>query len=122
MVIKMEQREMALAEQRSRIMNSARSMYVTRLGLGNSIECQITIQHKHSEEIDFAKVLESVNLYIASVGETVKNFEEVSDGVYEHIAKLYSERDIDIHVINNNTGIAFVKEYRTHKPLQQLAI
>ena len=113
---------MALAEQRSRIMNSARSMYVTRLGLGNSIECQITIQHKHGEEIDFAKVLESVNLYIASVGETVKNFEEVSDGVYEHIAKLYSERDIDIHVINNNTGIAFVKEYLTHKPLQQLAI
>ena len=113
---------MALEEQRKRIMNVARALYVSRLDLGNGIDCQISVQHQRGEEIDFTKVLDSVNEYTSSVKDSAQNFEEVSDGIYNQVAKLYSERDIEVQVINNNTGVAFVKEYRTHKPLQQLAI
>jgi hypothetical protein len=118
----MDQREIALAEQRNRIISAARGLYSLRLNMGNGIDALVTIENKPGTEVDFQGVLDAVNAYATSVDQSAKNFEEVSDGIYGEVAKLYSERDIEVQVINNNSGVAFTKEYNTHKPLQSLAI
>jgi hypothetical protein len=118
----MEQREIALAEQRSRIITAARGTYSLRLDMGNGIDTLITIENKPGSDIDFEAVFKAVNTYTQSVAQASKNFEEVSDGIYIEVAKLYSERDIEVQVINNNSGVAFTKEYHTHRPYQSIAI
>jgi hypothetical protein len=118
----MEQREIALAEQRSRIITTARATYTLRLDMGNGIDTLVTIENKSGTEVDFQQVLNAVNAYATSVDQSAKNFEEVSDGIYIEVAKLYSERDIEVQVINNNSGVAFTKEYHTHRPYQSIAI
>ena len=112
---------MALLEQRNRIASAARGLYTLRLDLGNSIDCAVTIQNKRDEDIDFSKVLAAVNTFTSQVT-TAQNFEAVSDGIYNEVAQLYSERDIEVQIINNNSGIAFTKEYNTHKPHQSISI
>lgn len=118
----MEQREIALTEQRNRIMAAARGMYSLRLDMGNGIDCIVTIQNKQGLEINFEGILNAANAYAKSVDQASRNFEEVSDGIYIEVAKLYSEHDIEVQVINNNSGIAFTKEYNTHKPHLSTAI
>jgi hypothetical protein len=118
----MEQREIALAEQRNRIIAASRGVYSLRLDMGNNIDCVVTVENKQGTEINFQQVLDAVNAYTKSVDQSAKNFEEVSNGIYIEVAKLYSERDIEVQVINNNSGIAFTKEYHTHKPNLSIAI
>jgi hypothetical protein len=118
----MDQRDLALAEQRSRIIESARATYTLRLDMGNGIDTLVTIENKSGSDIDFEAVFKAVNTYAQSVAQASKNFEEVSDGIYGEVAQLYSERDIEVQVINNNSGLAFTKEYHTHRPLQSIAI
>jgi hypothetical protein len=118
----LEQREMALAEKRGHIKSAARSVYSVRLDLSNGIDCLLTVEHRAPEEINFDELLKAVNTYTAGVSQSSRNFEEVSDGIYDEVAKLYSERDIEVQIINNNSGIAFTKEYHTHKPYQSIAI
>jgi hypothetical protein len=118
----MEQRELALIEQRNRIIMAARATYTLRLDMGNGIDSQITIENKSGTDIDFEAVLTAVNAYASTVDQSAKNFEEVADGIYNEVAKLYSERDIEVQVINNNSGVAFTKEYHTHKPNLSIAI
>jgi hypothetical protein len=105
-----------------RIIAAARSLYTLRLDMGNSIDSQITIENKSGTEINFEEVLAAVNAYASTVDQSAKNFEEVADGIYREVIKLYSERDIEVQVINNNSGVAFTKEYHTHKPNLSTAI
>lgn len=118
----MDQREMALLEQRNRIINAARSVFTLRYELSNGIDCQITVENKRSEELNFVSIAQAFEGYIKTVDSAAKTFEQLSDEIYIEIAKLYSERDIEVQIINNNSNTAFTKEYLTHKPYQSLAI
>lgn len=72
------------------------------------------------EFIQFKRWLE--NLYSNKTLElNHKSCEMISDDLYEVIATRYPKRDIEITVSEDNENGATIK-YKTHQPIQQLAI
>lgn len=81
---------------------------------------QVFHNDRDIEFIQFKRWLE--NLY--SQGTLVLNFlscEMISDELYEQIASRYPDRDIEITVSEDGENGATI-QYKTHQPVQQLAI
>lgn len=85
-----------------------------------TVGIQVFHNDRDIEFIQFKRWLE--NLY--SQGTLVLNFnscEMISDDLYEVIATRYPERDIEITVSEDGENGATIS-YKTHQPIQQLAI
>lgn len=118
----MDQREMALVEQRNRIVNAAKAVYTIRMEMNNGIDIQLTIENIRTEEIEFDAVRTIVTDYFKQNESAAKTFEVLCDDVYLKLAAKYSERDIEVQIVNNFSGLAFTKIYNTHKPHLSTAI
>jgi hypothetical protein len=85
-----------------------------------NVGIQVFHNDRDIEFIQFKRWLE--NLY--SQGTLVLNFnscEMISDDLYEQIATRYPNRDIEITVSEDGENGATI-QYKTHQPIQQLAI
>ena len=85
-----------------------------------TVGIQVFHNDRDIEFIQFKRWLE--NLY--SQGTLVLNFlscEMISDELYEAIASRYPDRDIEITVSEDGENGATI-HYKTHQPIQQLAI
>jgi hypothetical protein len=117
-----EQREMALAEQRARVITAAEKFYGITMDF-SGIEFMFDLAAKTGDTIDFQTVRESVVNYLDSLDkETTPSFEELCDGIYLVIGRVHSERDITISAYNRDTGISFTKNYYLYKPNLTIAI
>jgi hypothetical protein len=144
----MEQRKMALQEQRNRIKEHAKRMIFVRfqregihcyplaatdsqladvsfLGTPHrhifhfEVSIEVTHNDRDIEFIQFKRWLES--LYQGTLELNFKSCEMISDDLYEQIAGRYPERDIEITVSEDGENGATIF-YSTTKPYQSIVI
>ena len=119
----MIQREQALFEQRQRIKNASKSMYGVTITHAH-VDVTVMVEHKknNSDTLDLLKIRQKVDDYLNKSVKDGKDFEVIMDEIYEEIAVIYSERDIEVHIFDNNEKFTVSKIYNVSKPFQQLAI
>ena len=116
----MIQRTQALLEQRQRIRNAARRMFWVNTSK-NDFNFSIHVELHPS---DFEHV-DEMQTWIENLVSNDMTFDYndcniVSDQLYEVISEHYPGRNIKITVSTKNIGITIF--YKTHRPIQKLAI
>lgn len=84
-----------------------------------NVAIQVFHNDRDIEFIQFKRWLE--NLYHNGMELNYKSCEMISDDLYEVIATRYPDRAIEITVSEDNENGATI-QYRTHQPVQQLAV
>ena len=118
-----EQRQLALIEQRRRILDAAKCMY----GATASYEhVDITVLIQDSERIetslDLVTIKQTLSDYLSKGITEGKDFEQIIDEIFNEISSVYPERDIEVIAVDTVDNYTVMKIFNTTKPFQQLAI
>lgn len=118
-----DQRQLALLEQRSRILNAAKSMYGATVRYEH-VDITVLIQDSKRIEtsLDLATIRQTLSDYLSRGITDGKDFEQIIDEIFNDVATVYPERDIEVVAVDTVENYTVMKIFNTTKPFQQLAI